>query len=169
MTTESTRWELPNSAEIVAAELGYQDFRLSAVGEAAAAAIRLEFDAEARKVRVLDDAGHPIVAVENGVTRELELHEHLKGLARTKPEWFEKHVTGATATNPWSKSTWNVTKQAMMTRADPEAAKRMKAQAAEADGTSNPWTPQGRNLTAQMKITLSNPALAAKLKQEAGQ
>ena len=167
-TTTTRRYVLPNSAEIVSAELGFQDLKLSPSGEAAAAAIRLEFDGGARKVRVLDDAGNPIVAVENGVTRELELHEHLKALAKSNPTLFEASVSSTTTVNPFAKATWNLSRQSMLTRSDPAAAKRMKAEAAQAEGRSNPWTKAGFNLTTQMKLTRENPTLAAQLRMEAG-
>ena len=92
---------------------------------------RMRFDHSARRLFVVDDAGNPVVTVENGAAREVTLDEHLRSLAGRTPAAFAgPAVPEATTENPFRKgASFNRTKQAIITNRDPELAARMKAEA----------------------------------------
>jgi hypothetical protein len=82
-------------------------------------------------------------------------------------------VTQAKATdpNPFSRESWNLTRQYVIQNANPEMAGRMQCEASGPTPETTEPNPfllgKTWNLTQQMMLEIKNPALAAELKQKA--
>ena len=92
---------------------------------------RMRFDHSARRLFVVDDAGHPVLTVENGTAREVTLDEHVRSLASRTPAAFTgSSARESTTDNPFRKgASFNRTKQAVISNRDPALAARLKAEA----------------------------------------
>jgi hypothetical protein len=84
------------------------------------------------------------------------------------------HGASLLTQNPFSKKHWNITKQMLLQRDDPQYAQQLERYAAAQRDTrrddgdpTNPFSRAGFNLTQQMLLTKNDPERAAMLRREA--